>query len=93
MYVVAAAAAAEQHDYAVNLIPIYASISVCLQPPRSVLMIWETARFEPKKLVEGQNLHLSEHGIGYSDLAFVAYRGRKRPTFSWKPCKQLGGFS
>ena len=45
--------------------------------------------FKPEKFIEGQNLHSTEHEIGHSDLAFVAYKGQKRPIFYFKLCNQL----
>ena len=39
----------------------------------------------------GLGLHVSEHGIGYSDLAFAANKDQKRPIFSFKPLKCLEG--
>ena len=49
----------------------------------------------PERLNEttysSQTLHLSEHGIGYTNLAFAANKGQKRPIFSFKPLKPLKG--
>ena len=39
----------------------------------------------------GQSLHVLEHGIGYSNLAFEPQKGQKRPIFSFKPLKCLEG--
>ena len=50
----------------------------------------ETAHSSQTKLI-GLSLHVSEHGIGYSDLAFAANKGQKRPIFSFKPLKRLEG--
>ena len=53
-------------------------------------MISETANSSQTKLI-GLSLHVSEQGIGYSDLAFAANKGQKRPIFSFKPLKHLEG--
>ena len=50
----------------------------------------ETAHSSKTKLI-GLSLHVSEHGLGYSDLAFAANKGQKRPIFSFKPLKHLEG--
>ena len=50
----------------------------------------ETAHSSQTKLI-GLSLHVSEHGIGYSDLAFAANKGQKRPIFIFKPLKRLEG--
>ena len=39
-------------------------------------VISEPTHFSQKKLIEGQSLHVREHGIGYSDLAFLAFKGQ-----------------
>ena len=44
-------------------------------------MISKTAYSSQTKLI-GQSLHVAEHGIGYSNLAFAANKGQKRPIFS-----------
>ena len=48
----------------------------------------KTAYSSPTKLI-GESLCISEHGIGYSNLAFAANKGQKRPIFSFKPLKWL----
>ena len=50
----------------------------------------ETAYSSHTKLI-GESLCISEHGIGYSILAFAANEGRKRPIFTFKPMKCLKG--
>ena len=41
-------------------------------------IISETAGSSQTKMI-GEDLHLSEHGIGYLNLAFEAKKGQKRP--------------
>ena len=53
-------------------------------------MISETAYSSKTKLL-GLSLLIREHGIGYSDLAFAANKGQKRPIFSFKLLKHLEG--
>ena len=53
-------------------------------------IISETAYRNKAKLI-GQSLPIREHGIGYSNFAFAANKGQKRPTFSFKPMKCLEG--
>ena len=48
----------------------------------------ETAHSSQTKLI-GLSLHVSEHGIGYSDLALAGNKGQKRSIFSFKPLKRL----
>ena len=50
----------------------------------------ETAHSSQTKLI-GLSLHVPEPGIGYSDLAFGANKGQKRPIFSFKPMKRVEG--
>ena len=51
-------------------------------------MFSETAHSSKTKLI-GQSLHVSEHGIGYSNLTFEAKKDQKRPIFGFKPLKRL----
>ena len=53
-------------------------------------MISETAYSSIIKLL-GISLLIGEHGIGYSNLAFAANKGSKRPIFSFKPLKRQEG--
>ena len=53
-------------------------------------MISETTYSSQTKLI-GEGLLIGEHGIGYSNLAFAANKGQKRPIFSFKPLKCLEG--
>ena len=53
-------------------------------------MISETTYSSKTKLI-GQSLCISEHGIGYLNLAFAAKKGQKRSIFSFKPLKRLEG--
>ena len=75
--------------YLINQINIYELISVCVYPD-NMQMISETAYSSQTKLI-GLSLHVSEHRIGYSDLAFAANKGRKRAIFSFKLLKRLEG--
>ena len=50
----------------------------------------ETAYSSQTKLI-GPSVHLSEHGIGYLNLAFPANKDQKRPIFNFKPLKRLEG--
>ena len=51
-------------------------------------MISETTYSSKTKLL-GLSLLIREHGIGYSNLAFAANKGQKRPIFSFGPLKPL----
>ena len=53
-------------------------------------MISKTAYSSQTKLI-GEGLLIGGHGIGYSNLAFEAKKGQKRPIFSFKPLKRLQG--
>ena len=53
-------------------------------------MFSETTYSSQTKLT-GEGLLIGEHGIGYSNLAFAAYKGQKRPIFSFKPLKRQEG--
>ena len=53
-------------------------------------MFSETAYSSQTKLI-GEGLHVSEHGIGYLNLAFYAKKGQKRPILGFKPLKRLEG--
>ena len=53
-------------------------------------MISKTTYSSKTKLI-GQSLCVLEHGIGYSNLAFAANKGQKRPKFNFKPLKLLEG--
>ena len=53
-------------------------------------MISETTYSSQTKL-KGQSPPIREHGIGYSNLAFEAKKGRERQIFSFKPLKRLEG--
>ena len=50
----------------------------------------ETAHTSQTKLI-GQSLCVSEHGIGYLNLAFAANKGQKSAIFSFEPLKRLEG--
>ena len=58
-----------------NLINIYELISVC-PSVRNMGVFSETAYSSQTKLI-GQSLCISEHGIGYLNLAFAANKGKK----------------
>ena len=70
-------------------INIYELISVCPYP-RNMQVFSETAYSSQTKLI-GLNLHVSEHRIDYTNLAFAANKGQKRPIFSFKPLKRREG--
>ena len=53
-------------------------------------MFSETTYSSQTKLI-GQSLYVTEHGIGYLNLAFAANKGQKRPIFNFKPLKRLEG--
>ena len=53
-------------------------------------MILETTYSSQTKLI-GESLHVSEHGIGYLNLAFAANEGQNGPIFSFIPSKNLEG--
>ena len=72
-----------------NHINIYELIWIC-PCAHNMQMISETAYSSQTKLI-GESLCISEHGIGYSNLAFAANKGQKRPIFSFKPLKRLEG--
>ena len=57
-----------------NQINIYELISV-FSDPGNMQMISDTTYSSQTKLI-GQSFHVSEHGIGYSNLAFEAKKGR-----------------
>ena len=65
-------------NFGLYLINIYELICVCPET-RNAWMISETAYSSQTKLI-GQNLHLLEHGIGYSNLAFAVNKGQKQIT-------------
>ena len=58
-----------------HLMNVYELI-LAYMSPRKVQMISETAYSSQTKLI-GQSLHVSEHGIGYLNLAFAANKGQK----------------
>ena len=72
-----------------HLMNIYELISVCMYLGHS-LTISKTTYSSHTKLI-GQSLHVSEHGIGYSNLAFSDNKGQKRPLFSFESLKPLEG--
>ena len=76
----------KKETYQIN---IYELISVCSWA-RNVWVFSETAYSSQTKLI-GQSLHVSQQEIDYSNLAFAANKGQKRPIFSFKPLKRLEG--
>ena len=56
----------------------------------NVQMISEITYSGQTKLI-GEGLLIGEHRIGYSNLAFEAKKGQKRPIFSFTPLKRLEG--
>ena len=78
---------AEESSYENILINIYQLISIC-SCPVNMQMISETADSSQTKLI-GEDLHISEHGKGYLNLAFEAKKGQKRLIFGFKPLKRL----
>ena len=56
----------------------------------NIRMILENVYSSQTKLI-GQSLHVSEHGIGYLNLAFEPQKCQKRAIFSFKPLKRLEG--
>ena len=50
-------------------------------------MFSETTYSSQTKLI-GPSLHVSEHGIGYLNLAFEAKKGQKGPILDFKPLKR-----
>ena len=69
-----------------NQINIYELISVCSCPG----MISKTAYSSQTKLI-GLNLHVSEHGIGYSNLTLdpLGLRGPRGSKFMFHQIKKL----
>ena len=73
-------------DYQIN---IYELICACPWVC-NVQMFLETAYSSQTKLI-GPSLDISEHGIGYLNLAFAANKGQKRPMFNFKSLKRQEG--
>ena len=74
------------HAYQIN---IYELISVCPYP-RNLQMISEPAYSSQTNLI-GLNLHVSEHGIGYSNLTPdpQGARGARGSKFKFHQIKKL----
>ena len=55
------------------------------------MQIFAETVYNSKNKLIGVNPLIGEHGIGYSNLAFAANKGQKRPIFSFKPLKRQEG--
>ena len=64
--------------------------SLVCQCPRNIQVISETTSGSQTKLIR-QSLYVSEHGIGYLNLVFVANESQKRPIFRFLPLKRAEG--